>query len=134
MPLTLQLPLTIEQHLREHATQQGVSLENYVMQLLALNSRKKETSKRKKDFTERELLLRAQLNVLPKDLEEFYRLGSLFKSGTITNDDHERLLQLNDLVEIAHAERLKYLFDLAKLRQVSIETVMQDLGIKQHLT
>ena len=53
MPLTLQFPLTIEQHLREHATQQGVSLENYVMQLLALNSRKKETSKRKKDFTDR---------------------------------------------------------------------------------
>ena len=134
MSLTLQLPLTIEQNLREHATQQGVSLENYVMQLLALNSRKKETSKRKKDFSERELLLRAQLNVLPKDLEEFYRLGSLFKLGTITDEDHEKLLQLNDLVEIAHAERLKYLFDLAKLRQVSIQTVMQDLGIKQHLT
>lgn len=132
MSLTLQLPLTIEQQLRENATRQGVSLENYAMQILALNSRKKET-KKKKDYTERELLVLAQLNVLPADLEEFYRLGAVFKSGKITDDEYEKLLQLNDLIEIAHAERMKYLFALAKLRNVSIETVMQDLGIKQHL-
>ena len=134
MSLTIQLPLTIEQHLREHATKQGVSLENYIMQILALNSRKKESKNRKKDITEQELLIHAQLNVLPKDLEEFYRLGALFKSGTIADDEYESLLQLNDLIEIAHAERMKHLFALAKLRDVSIETVMHDLGIKQHLT
>ena len=134
MSLTLQLPLTIEQQLREHATKQGVSLENYAMQILTLNSRKKAVKKRKKDFTEQELLLHAQLKVLPTDLEEFYRLGALFKLGTIEDGEYERLLQLNDLIEIAHAERMKYLFALAKLRNVSIETVMQDLGIKRHLT
>lgn len=132
MSLTIQLPLTVEQHLREHATKQGVSLENYVMQILALNSRKKEV-KKEKDFTESELLMNTQLNVLPSDLEEFYRLSSAFKSKTITEEEYEKLLQLSDLIEIAHAERMKYVFALAQLRQVSLEYMMQDLGIKQHL-
>lgn len=132
MSLTIQLPLTVEQHLREHATKQGVSLENYVMQILALNSRKKEV-KKGKDFTESELLMLTQLNVLPSDLEEFYRLSAAFKSKNITEEEYEKLLQLGDLIEIAHAERIKYVLALAQLRQVSLESVMQDLGIKQHM-
>ena len=131
MSLTIQLPLTIEQHLRETAIKQGISLENYVMQILTVNSRKE--TKKKKALTESDLLVRIQLNVLPTDLEEFYHLTSLFKSGTISETEHEKLTQLNELIEIAHADRMKYLLALAQLRHVSLETAMCDLGIKQHL-
>ena len=131
MSLTIQLPLTIEQNLREIAKTQGLSLESYVMQILAHNSRKKESKKKEKDLTETELLTHTQLNVLPSDLEEFYRLSSLFNAKTISDIDYEKLLQLNDLIEIAHAERMKYILVLANLRNVSLETMMHDLGINQ---
>lgn len=131
MSLTIQLPLTIEQNLREIAKKQGLSLESYVMQILAHNSRKKESKKKEKDLTETELLTHTQLNVLPSDLEEFYRLSSLFNAKTISDIDYEKLLQLNDLIEIAHAERMKYILVLANLRNVSLETMMHDLGINQ---
>lgn len=133
MSLTIQLPLTIEQNLRETALKKGVSLENYVMQLLMLNSKAKETKKKKKDLTETDLLMRIHLEIDPKDLEEYYRLGTAFKLGTITELEHEKLLQLNDLIEIAHAKRMKYLLALARLRQVSLEAIMDDFGIKRHL-
>ena len=101
------------------------------MQILAHNSRKKESKKKEKDLTETELLTHTQLNVLPSDLEEFYRLSSLFNAKTISDIDYEKLLQLNDLIEIAHAERMKYILVLANLRNVSLETMMHDLGINQ---
>ena len=134
MSLTIQLPLTIEKNLREYATEQGVSLENYVMQILTLNIRNKETKKKKKPLTENELLSYTKLNVLPSDLEEFYRLSALFKSKTVSDYEYEKLLQLNDLIEIAHAERMKYVLALAQLRNVPLETVMNDLDIQQHAT
>ena len=133
MSLTIQLPLTIEQHLRETAIKQGLSLENYVMQILALKSSSNEGKKRKKGLTENDLLMHTQMNILPDDLEEFYRLSKLYKSGELTVDEHEKLAYLNDLIEIAHAERMKYVVALAKLRNISLEVVMDDLGIKRHL-
>ena len=84
-----------------------------------------------KKWTEAELLSRVQLNVDPKDLEEYYRLGDLFQSGEITSEEHEKLLQLNDLIEIAHAERIKYVIELAKLRNQALEDVVIELGIKR---
>ena len=132
MSLTIQLPLTIEQNLRKNAIKQGVSLENYVMHILSINSKEKGVKKNKKDLTENDLLMQVQLNVLPHDLEEFYRLSNLFKSGKITETEHEKLTQLNDLIEIAHAERMKHLLNLAKFRHVSLEKIMDDLGIERH--
>ena len=132
MSLTIQLPLTIEQNLRKNATKQGVSLENYVMHILSINSKEKGIKKNKKDLTENDLLMHVQLDVLPHDLEEFYRLSNLFKSGNITETEYQKLTQLNDLIEIAHAERMKHLLNLAKFRHVSLEKIMDDLGIERH--
>jgi phage repressor protein C with HTH and peptisase S24 domain len=133
MSLTIQLPLNIEQNLRETAIKQGFSLENYVMHLLTLNSKAKETKKKRKELSESDLLMRIHLDVDPKELEEYYRLGTVFKTGTLTEEEYEKLLELNDLIEIAHAKRMKYLLALAKMRQVSLETIMDDFGIKRHL-
>lgn len=130
MSLTIELPVTVEQSLRKRAEGQGVSLENYISQLLTEINIENPNSQPKK-WTEAELLSRVQLNVDPKDLEEYYRLGDLFQSGEITSEEHEKLLQLNDLIEIAHAERIKYVIELAKLRNQALEDVVIELGIKR---
>jgi hypothetical protein len=64
-------------------------------------------------------------------LREYNRLKNLFKLGEITEQERESLIQLNDLVEIAHAKRMQYVLLLAKLRQVPLDKLMIDLGIKQ---
>ena len=80
--------------------------------------------KKKKSLTEGELLKHIQLDIQTDDLQEYYRLTELFKSGKITEQEREILIQLSDLVEIAHAKRMAYVLQLSKLRKVSIEKLM----------
>lgn len=131
MSLTIQIPVTTEHYLREIAKRQGMSLEHYISQLLTDTSISTLNKKGKKSITEIELLQKIQLDIQAEDLNEFYILTQLLKSGKITEQERETLIQLNDLVEIAHAKRMQYVLQLAKLRKVSFDKVLTDLGIKQ---
>jgi hypothetical protein len=130
MSLTIELPISVERALRKQAEQQGVALESYISDLLSSIPTDNFTEQPKKS-TEVQLLEKIQLNVAPQDLEEYYRLSALFKSGQITDAEHEKLLALNDVIEIAHAERIKYVIELAKLRNQSLEDVVLELGLKR---
>jgi hypothetical protein len=131
MSLTIQLPVTTEHYLRENANRLGISLEGYISQLLTETSISTFSKKKKKSVTEIELLQNIQLDIQADDLREYNRLKNLFKLGEITEQERESLIQLNDLVEIAHAKRMQYVLLLAKLRQVPLDKLMIDLGIKQ---
>ena len=133
MSLTIQLPMTTEHYLRENATREGMSLERYIAQLLTATSISKSAKKNKKSLTEAELLKHCQLAVQTDDLAEYHRLRTLYKLNKITDEERESLIQLNDLIEIAHAKRMSYVLQLANLRNISLEKVMTDLGIK-HLS
>lgn len=130
MSLTIELPISVEHALRKQAEKQGVALESCISDLLSSIPTDK-LSQLPKKFSEFELLEKIQLNVKPQDLEEYYRLSGLFKSGQITEVDHEKLLVLNDLIEIAHAERIKYVIELAKLRNQPLDEVVLELGLKR---
>ncbi len=130
MSLTIELPISVERALRKQADQQGVALESYISDLLSSIPTDNFTEQ-PKERTEVQLLEKIQLNVAPQDLEEYYRLSALFKSGQITDVEHEKLLALNDVIEIAHAERIKYVIELAKLRNQSLEDVVLELGLKR---
>lgn len=132
MSLTIQLPVTTEHYLRESATREGMPLERYISQLLTATSISK-NAKKKKLLTEQELLTHCQLDIQTDDLEEYHRLRTLFKLDKITEEERENLIQLNDLIEIAHAKRMSYVLQLAQLRNISLEKMMSDLGIK-HLS
>jgi hypothetical protein len=132
MSLTIQLPVTTEHSLRESATREGMPLERYIAQLLTATSLSK-TPKKKKSLTEAELLKYSHLDIQTTDLEEYHRLKTLFKTDKITEDERQNLIQLNDLIEIAHAKRMGYVLQLAQLRKISLEKAMSDLGIK-HLS
>ena len=130
MSLTIELPISVERALRKQADQQGVALESYISDLLSSIPTDNFTEQ-PKERTEVQLLEKIQLNVAPQDLEEYYRLSALFKSGQITEAEHEKLLALNDVIEIAHAERIKYVIELANLRNQSLEDVVLELGLKR---
>ncbi len=131
MSFTIQLPLTTEHYLRENATREGMSLERYIAQLLTATSVSSSEKKKQKPLTEGELLQHSQLDIQTDDLQEYYRLKALLQLGKITEQEREILIQLNELLEIAHAKRMGYVLQLANLRKVTLEKMMSDLGIKQ---
>jgi hypothetical protein len=48
----------------------------------------------------------------------------------LTNDEWEELNSLTDDVELAHARRMEKLADLARLRKVSLDDLMAELGLQ----
>ena len=72
----------------------------------------------------------AQLDIQTADLEEYYRLKTLFRTEKITENERENLIELNNLIEIAPAKRMGYVLQLEQLRQVCLEKIMLDSGIK----
>ena len=65
--------------------------------------------------------------------EEFWRrYKSLFakkENKSLTESEYNELLRMVEQVEEYNVERLKSLIDLAKIREVSLDSIMHDLGI-----
>lgn len=68
---------------------------------------------------------------LPEEVQLRYNeLLAKLSQETITEPEHQELLQLIPKVEAKGVERLKYLVQLAQLWNASVEEVMDRLGIK----
>jgi hypothetical protein len=75
-------------------------------------------------------LLQAINQGLPTEIRERYEaLVARRREGTLTPDEHTELLRLTDQVEVEDARRAEHLAKLARLRGVSLGTVMDQLGI-----
>lgn len=78
---------------------------------------------------ESELLVRAGAG-LPADLVgRLVTLRDRRERGTITDEEYEELTQLGDQAEDLHADRLAALVELARLRGVSLPSLLDQLGI-----
>ncbi|HPH19849.1 MAG TPA: hypothetical protein PLE32_13765 [Haliscomenobacter sp.] len=129
MSLTIQLPSSLEQRIRDNAVRQGIPLENLVAQILASGINKLDLDEEEKT-REAELLQRIRLTVVPEaELGEYYRLSVLRQAEQLQEQEYERLISLTHRVEAIHAERLKYVAELAQLRGVPLRQTMSDLGL-----
>lgn len=130
MALTINLPTTIEQQFRQEADSKGISLDNYLLRLLqqAASLSKKRVSS--KQLSESELLEKINLDISEAEWTTYKHLIGLRRAEVLTEKEHETLIALGDKIEIANAKRVKYLFELAQLRGISIEKLMNNLGIK----
>jgi hypothetical protein len=129
MSLTIQLPSSLEQQIRDNAVRQGIPLENLVAQILASGINKLDLNEEDK-IREDELQQRIRLTVVPEaELGEYYRLSVLRQAEQLQGQEYERLISLTHRVEAIHAERLKYVAELAQLRGVPLRQTMSDLGL-----
>lgn len=105
----------------------SAELDQFVARLFALKARE-ETAV----LTEREAELLTQINRgVPSATQE--RLNELVLKRRAENIDArelQELKQLTDEVEKADAERLKFLTELAHLRNVSLQKLIEQLGLK----
>jgi uncharacterized protein YnzC (UPF0291/DUF896 family) len=78
---------------------------------------------------ESELLLKINRGV-PSDMQARHEeLAAKRDEETLTPEEHAELLRLSHEIEMLEAKRVEYLAELAQLRQTSLTTLMQDLGI-----
>jgi len=75
-------------------------------------------------------LLQAINHGLPADLQQRYNeLSAKLQAETITPPEHQELLSLIAQIEQTDAARMQHLIELAQLRHVSLDGLLNQLGI-----
>jgi hypothetical protein len=100
-------------------------LEQFVSQVLELQAHRRAPYSAEH---ESELLFKIN-NSLPHEVRARYReLVAKRQADTLTTDEHNELLRLNDQVEESDARRLEYIAELARLRNVTPKVLLQELS------
>ena len=129
MSLTINLPQSIEQQFRQEASTNGLSLDTYLLRLLQQAAKIGQKPKR---LSESELLEKINLDISEAEWTTYRHLIGLMRQERLTAQEHEELKALGDKIEVENAKRMKYIFDLAELRGVSAEKLMENLGIEPY--
>ena len=102
-------------------------LERFVAKLFALKARQETPNLSE---AETRLLLKINRDLPPAARSRMNELIDKRQAGLITPSELDELIQLTDQSEGIGAERLKCLIELAALRNVTVEELMRQLGIK----
>jgi hypothetical protein len=126
--VTSQIEIDLDEVLQGLARLGVKELEQFVEKTIALQAQRRAPSL-PKDETE---LLQQINRGLPADVRQQYdALNAKLHDETITPQEHEELLTLIDRLELADAERMQRLVALAHIRGVSVDTLMEQLGIRR---
>lgn len=102
-------------------------LEEFVRRVFSLKARERAPVLSER---EAELLQKIYQGIAPAMQQRLNELIEKRQSYTITEDELQELVKLTNQVEMFDAERLKHLIELAHLRDVPLDDLIRQLGIK----
>jgi hypothetical protein len=103
-------------------------LENFVSRVMEIQAQRKAPTL---SAEESELLLRINQGLSPDTWKHYEELKQKRRAGTLTEMEHQTLIDISNQIEEANARRMESLGQLAILRNVSPEKLMADLQITQ---
>jgi hypothetical protein len=78
-----------------------------------------------------QITIQTQVQGIPPQLQERYDiLITKRRTNTLTNEEYQELLELGDRIEAIDVKRIEYLSELAKLRQTSLTSLIQELQLQ----
>ena len=101
-------------------------LAQLVEQVIALQARRRAPSMPK---NEADLLQKINQGPPPEVRRRYGALTAKLRAETLMPEEHQELLHLIDQMELADAERMQHMITLAQVRQISVDALMQQLGI-----
>jgi hypothetical protein len=102
-------------------------LERFISELNALVVQKRVTDKGKQD---KALLLKINQAILPEPtMEKYVALQEKMEDGNISDAEYQDLLVIVSKEEKIRNKRIQYLIELSLLRGVSLQVLMNDLGL-----
>jgi hypothetical protein len=101
-------------------------LEQFVSQVIVLQAQRKAT---RLPQAEAELLLKINQGIPANIQRDYEELIAKRDDEILTNDEHQKLLQLTEKIEKIQAQRIENLAELARLRGISLTALMENLGI-----
>ncbi|MBL7794081.1 MAG: hypothetical protein JNK77_17260 [Saprospiraceae bacterium] len=128
MSITIHIKEDLEKWLRQRAEAEGYHLDDYIVKMLEAQAQHKAGL----EYKERELELLQKINLgLPADIWVRYaELKEKRQFETLLPDEWTELIDITDRIEVANAQRMPYLIELARLRQISLDQLIQQLDIQ----
>lgn len=105
-------------------------LEQFLTQVMAIRAQRRAPSLPQE---ETELLQKINQGVPPKVRSRYDELHEKLLDETLTPDEQQEFIGISDQIEFADAERLKHLVLLAQLRNVTVDTLMDQLGLRRRV-
>jgi hypothetical protein len=129
MTLTVDLPPPLEQRIRDRAAQLGGTPESIVANVVREHFSAEEDTPCA--LTQDETRWLKQANEVPAtDVRERWReLDRLRRAEELTPQQQAEMVRLYDQIEAHHARRIEAAAELAKLWQVSLDSVIEQLGL-----
>ena len=131
MAVTLDITPELEAQVRAAAARQGLDADSFILNVLEERLRVGENIPPRLTETEASLLQKINQGLAQEVWQRYTELVAKRQAETLTAEEHEALILLSDQIEQANATRMDYLIQLAQLRQVSLASLMQNLGIPQ---
>jgi hypothetical protein len=101
--------------------------EQFLAKLLSIKARERAPVLSER---ESELLLKINEGLSPTDAKRMKDMIAKRQSYTITEAELQELIRLTDEAERLNVERLKHLIELAHLRNVTLDQLMDQLGLR----
>jgi hypothetical protein len=123
--ITIELDSATEQRLQERSRREGRKTEEVAAHLLAASLEFSAPS----EMTEAQLLEQINQGWKAEEWERYHALVALRKAERLTDEEYQELCALTNAREIAHANRLRFVMELARRRHMTLEDVMKQLGM-----
>jgi hypothetical protein len=133
MALTIDIQPELEERLQEEAGKIGIDKSRFVLNTLEERlQRPPRKGKTPPCLPDAEAKLLQEINKgLPEEVWQRYSaLIAMLRAETITPEEQDELTGLSDQIEIANAHRIGLVAQLADLRNVPLNVMMKQLGIK----
>ena len=129
MSLILQINPSLEKRMRQNALQKGVELNQFIVHILESNFPEKKP--KTKALSKRESLLLQDINLaIPVETwERYHILRAKRQAETINVPENTEYTAINQQIEAANVKRLASLIELAKIRKITLEALMMQLGL-----
>ena len=125
--LHIELDSETENRLKYLSQQEGSEMGELASRLLSQATR---IARPAEEIAEAKLLQKINESWSPESWEHYHALTAKRRAESLTSEEYAELAALTNEREIAHAQRIKYLVELAKIRHTSLDAVMDTLGIR----
>ena len=123
--LTIELDSLTDNRLQERSFQEGRGKEELAAQILALSL----TARPAPELSEAHLLEKINQGWNEQEWQRYHALAALRKEERLTEAEYQELCILTNERETAHAKRLRFILELAKLRNIPFAEAMRQAGI-----
>ncbi len=129
MSITINIESDLMERLGKLAADKGFQLDDFIVKMLEEQIPTQQLSVDEK----RQLELLEKINMgLPIALWEQYAILKVKRQEeTLTPSEQVELIDITDQIEQANAARMPFLIELAQLRNIPVESLFQELDLKQ---